>query len=457
MLLVASLALTAALPMVEFAPRIELEAGSTAIVDAPVRLPAGLPAATARLEVQHEGAGVYVYPEAEVQVRGRASRLRWAIGAGPRPMPSEVRLLVIIEGPRRVVRRVKIRQRVDVTAAPPPTDAEVRAALAAVDRADSARTTEDADAAARPLAERLTVRRWAAIQRLKHAATRPDRWGQKAYAAVAGATTTANDAPADPKATNASMEVRLERAAAAMADFDVATAERELGAARSDPSLSRGALAQTLELQGCLQTAVGREPSARQQWTRALSLVPDLESECPIPWGRAHFDELRGTLAPDRALGVGRIALRRTDGDRGLDVTVDVAPDPGRLARTVELDIRPETDGDLVTRTLKLEHAQALGRAHAVVSTPGEPSPQVPVTVRVFDEAGILVASEGVPDPIYVPLPRERRRVRIPAWVWWVAGGAAVAGGATAAAIVASDGAGPSEPNRGLGPVDIRF
>lgn len=460
----------ASLPTVDFAPRVELPAGGAVVIEAPVQLPRGLDRAGAELTVYDAGPGVHVYRAAEVVARGPRSRLRWALAAGPQPTSADVRLEVSIRGPRRLIRRVRIRQRVDVVASPLTDDAAVKRALARVeaapedDRGDAVTPTDleprQGSESAPPLAARSDVQQWAAVHALMRAAERNDDWGRRAWAAVA----TSSIARSSPRRTadleaaaGESFEAKalLVRAAEALRSFDAEGARQLLARARTVPELSRGELARTLELQGCLQAALGGEASGRRTWTQALSLFPEIDAECPIAWGRTHFAALRPTLAPDRALDVGRVGLRLLE--EGLEVTVDVGPDPGRLARTVEVTVSPHPEEPLVARTLPLEHAQATARSRMVLPTARPPSAQVPVSVRVFDDFGARLASEGEPDPMYVPLPRAERSFRVPAWVWWVAGGLAVAGGATAAAIAAADGAGPTAPDRNLGPVDIRF
>lgn len=439
-----------ALPEVPFAPEMTLEAGASAVVEAPLRLPAGLHGARARVEPAPTTPVASLYPELEVVARGRGSRLRWLVGAGPEPGAVALRFDVVVEGPRRVLRRVRVRQRVVVTPRRDGPDAAARAleaSIASLERVGRAAERPETGGGP-PLSARPEALAWAARHRLRALARRPDPLGRRAYAAAA--TDELSPPPSDATAVE-----RLTFARDEIAAFRPESAERALTLVRTSSSASRGELARTLEMQGCLQTLRNRETSGRQLYAQALALVPELEPECPVPWARDHFAELRPRLAPPRPLSIGRVGLEPIDG--ALDVTIEVGPDPGRLARTVELEIQPRTDAAPVTMTAPVQHAGATGRGHLVVPTGGPPSPQVPVRVRVLDEVGILLAEAGAPAPLYVPLPRDEKRVRVPPWVWWVAGGLAVAGGTAAAVVVATEGRGPAEPQRGLGPIDIRF
>jgi len=162
-------------------------------------------------------------------------------------------------------------------------------------------------------------------------------------------------------------------------------------------------------------------------------------------------------LAPERPLGVGRILVKPVEGGEGLEVTVDVGPDAARLARRIDVEIQPHPDGDVHRRAVALQHAGDRGRGQFVLPQTAKPSPQVPVRIRVLDRAGIELAGVGRPDPLFVPMPREQKSFRVPPWVWWVAGGVAVAGGTTAVVFLATRDTPAAEPERRLGPIDIRF
>lgn len=484
MWLACSLGALAALPTADFEPQLTLEAGAAVVVEVPVRLPARLPEASARLLNVSVGDGLDLHPDVEVVLAGSASRVRWALASAlpdltqPASLRASVTFEIVIEGPRRTLRRLRVRQRVRVVSTRP-DDAEVDRALATYLPLPEASLTADSS----PLPERPGVLRWAARHRLQVAARRADDRGRRAWAALAAPTQSSEEsvpdafepgagldgppAAAAPSPSSAPPQVTAELRFAlnALASFDATAARSALDRAREGLARDRerpeperkGLLARTLELQGCLQSALGREAGARQRWLQALSIVAELPPDCPVPWSRANYEQLTPTLAPERLLDIGRVALRPVREPDGLEVRVEVTPDAGRLATTVQVEVQPTPSSEWTTARAAVQHAQEVGIAQFRFEARGQVSPQVPVRVMVFDRAGVLIASEGTPTALYVPVPRDQKRFRVPTWVWWVAGGLAVAGGATAAAFALSDEGGPSEPRRGLGPIDIRF
>ncbi len=442
----------AAVPVETFSPRLALEPGQTVIVDAPVSLPGRL--RTARVEIRTLVApgGVDVLKWGGIDARGRKSRLQYAISAGPEFDGGVVRLVAFIRAKKKLIKRVRIRQAI-LTAPLSMDEDELTSLIGDVEGDGEVYDVppEARDDRAAVLVDDPRLIRWAAARRLKAVAREPDDRGRQAYLAVGRVTPTAPLSVAEADVLDALQSVRRK-----LGGFDIRAARDALASLRTRSELSTGELARLLELLGCVQAVEGRDPSARKTWLQALSLYPELQPSCPVPWGHQRFQELRDRLAPDRPLRLGRIVLRAT-GDRQLEMVVKVAPDPGRIARTAEVWVRAHPSEDPHEASAAIEHAQDEGQARFVFALTERPDRQLPVRARILDTASITLAEEGYPDPLYVPIQQDKKRTRVPAWVWWVAGSAVVAGAATAGIVYAVDSAPASEPNRGLGPADIRF
>lgn len=246
----------------------------------------------------------------------------------------------------------------------------------------------------------------------------------------------------------------LEEAVDALLRLRLDTAEAALTEASSSAA-SPAELARIRELQSGLARMQGRSAAAVQRAIQALTLQPDLSSAHPLPWVATVWRAERERLAPARPLRVGRITLlpATQDGVDGLNVRVEFGPDPGRLVRGARMQIEQSSRME----SLEVNHEADSGLAQGFAARPSDDARQVPVTVELTTEDGQVVAAVGRPQPIYVPLARpERRGPKIPRWVWWVAGGAAVAGAAVATGVAISENSTP-QPDRALGPFEFRF
>lgn len=272
-------------------------------------------------------------------------------------------------------------------------------------------------------------------------------------AAVRAEVATASLEASPPPSSDAVEALRAARIA--MLRLQAVHARVLLGQASSDPNLSPALLARTLELRSGLARMHGRDAAARQLAIQALTLLPTLSANHPLPWVSERFRQETEVLAPGRALSVGKIDLLPTDGPQGpvLGVSAAFGPDPGRLVRSGALTLA-ETGQ---RADLKASHEGADGSLNGQIPFDPRDARQVALRLELFDEAGHTVAVLGDPSPIYVPLAEPpRKKLRIPGWVWWVAGGAAVTGAAVATGVAISDGSVP-QPNRALGPIEVRF
>ncbi|MEM1023500.1 MAG: hypothetical protein AAGD10_19595 [Myxococcota bacterium] len=228
-------------------------------------------------------------------------------------------------------------------------------------------------------------------------------------------------------------------------------AEAHAAALRSNGPLAPGELARRLELEAGLALLQGRQALARRRFQQALTLFPELETQHPSPYVRSRFDALRTSLQPDRPLSVGRIDLRREGGR--VQAEVAFGPDSARLVERVELGIA-EPDRALSSRA---SHEGAEGRASFEIEGLSSKAKRALVQVRLLDEGANILAEQGADRPLSVPVLRpDKKKVKVPSWVWWTTGIVVAAGAGTAIALVVADSSTP-QPERNLGPFEIRF
>ncbi|NJK89585.1 MAG: hypothetical protein HC923_09400 [Myxococcales bacterium] len=310
------------------------------------------------------------------KVRGRAVRAEWvhvatpsrllvlpdeALGRGPKGAvlryglvtdgasgSHAVRLVVNLTRGKRILRRLRIRQSIDIQASTPTT--EGLDALAEV----AAPIERDTPQAPTSLGDLDSVARYVATRKLQSWARRPDALGLESYRRVAGATSATLARSSTGKgATRQAAREAIE----AGREEDAQAILRNL---RRDRTQSKESLADVLELEGCLQWALGSEAAARRTFTQVLTLFPERATSCPLPWSRSAFDELRSTLKPDRALAIGKIELSPI-ARQSVQLTVDVGPDPARLAMSVEIE-SPQLTA-LGSDRVDLSHAGDVGFA----------------------------------------------------------------------------------------------
>jgi len=229
-----------------------------------------------------------------------------------------------------------------------------------------------------------------------------------------------------------------------------AVAEAHADALRQAADLAPGELARALELEAGLALLKGRDALARRRFEQALTLFPDLDTQHPLPFVQARFDGMRAAVQPSRPLAVGVIDLVRSKDT----VTAEVAfgPDPARLVKTVGM--RFEDLGE--ERAARAQHEGVGGRGRLEIELPSK-NDRALVQVQLLDARGNVLAELGGDRALSVPVTRpEGKKLRVPTWVWWTMGAAAVAGAGTAIGFAVADGQTP-QPDRNLGPFEFRF
>lgn len=427
----------------------------------------------ARVErAEVEGAEVPPYAELVGEDRGRA-RVRYpvAVPAGARKVSARVRVALYAIGQRAPL--VEKADRWETAVEPAlarPLDAldadawNVRAETAAADLPyDRARLRTDAPVALPPPRQmrlahleglstlaRARLEAWAARFELRARAQAGETAALRALAKQAKATERAGEACVD-----ATLAACLAGAEAALERLELVEARARATSARRRPAPYPTELARLLRVEGALAWLAGEESVHLAAFGQARALDPEGAPSFQLPplEGRPLEPSFGGPAEP---LELEVTAALRTAKEDGLAIEVfgNVVRDPFRLVQRLRVEwigsassVRGATESTLLddgTFQARIP-ADSLGGVDSAF-----------LRIEAKDRSGHVVRTLGDPDPVRVELSDGEGvgGFELPSWVWWVAGGVAVAGGLAAGIAVAS---GEEEVRRGIGPVTVEF
>lgn len=260
----------------------------------------------------------------------------------------------------------------------------------------------------------------------------------------------------EPLREGASVEAALRLAQADLTALRFPEARARLDGLRASGQAEPADLARILVLIGYLTRARGLGALTALSLGQAVCLDPSVAVEPPRPYWNGILEAARASSPcrgePIRLSGVSA-ERARVDGKVALRVRARVENDPFRLGAKVVVERFGVGGGRAGEVVAEVDDG---GGIEAIFFGDEESLHQRPVhTLRLAleERSGITIARLGEPTPIEVRTTGDVG-FSVPGWVWWVAGGLALAGAAVAGGILIAQ---EDDVQRGIGPVQVDF
>jgi hypothetical protein len=240
-------------------------------------------------------------------------------------------------------------------------------------------------------------------------------------------------------------------------DLHVDEAEGFVLRLRKSGRLERAELAQALAIQGAIDVVRGKSKDAEQHFGQALCVQPDVKIALRRAFMARELEAARRSPnACKKPVTVQTVTAQRASVDGKLSIVVDAAfaPDPEQLVAGGDVELWGA--GGALRKTDRVR-AQG-GKLEAAFEDTGDLenyAGQLLLKVFLRDVSGVVLASWGDPDPMAVSVAKGNDVIveGFPSWVWWLAGGVAIAGAATVGVVLLTN----RETKHGIGPVTAEF
>ncbi len=473
--------------------RLSLAAGDTVFVTAVIPFKGPAPQRPRAVPVAvRADRNVGTAPWAEVlEIKGRRATVRYAVRSRPGPGGTfGLKFVLDLQDglSAKTLGRIRVQHQLQVT--PVPADAEAlrkdrqaylhhqAKATAAyrdlpqlkdflrldrVDRAPSASRVSDDQR--KTLQAFLTHRLLADVAhvRIRAAAEHPDLTFAERAAQTLGSL---SQRPTGPAASARAIEgvtaqIALQMTQRALDDLKIDIAEGFLNKLRTSGRLSPEQLAESLAMLGAISYLRKKPQDAIRAYGAALCLQPSLPDPSQHPILKARFQRAQAQPGCPEGLGIESVSAERKVGDEGISVQVRVRlkPDPNGIISggTVQLWGSGGRVERSATPRVEVEDGVPYLVADLADDEDTRTTEHLLVTVFAKHLSGIVLASAGDPDPVFVAVAHAELgdAPLVPTWLWWAAGAVAVVGGATAGIWALSQQQGTVE--RGIGPVGVRF
>jgi hypothetical protein len=254
-------------------------------------------------------------------------------------------------------------------------------------------------------------------------------------------------------------DLSLKHALLALEDFDFHDSHLLASRARNSGKLNRKTLSRALAVLAAIELIrKPKSPKVRPLVGQAFCLNPKLKTPIRLSMVKREFEDMRKSPPCPNGIIVGQVvATRRIEnGLNMVDVTGEFGPDPYELVSGGNIELWGAGGEIIETAKIRARH----GEKNTLISSFEDRGDiqnyvgQILIRLLVKDLSGVDVAVFGQDEAIPIDIDESNLSFtrHIDWWMWALAGAVILAGSATAILSVVD-----TDPQRGVGPISIRF